>query len=221
MIPFLHRLPAATVEDNPLWLIVLADMMTNLMLFFLVMFALAQQTPKARALWIKKFNAADVVDAAPRPDDDAARRDFDEKAAAAELKALFPDTTVTDRMIRVRLQNRILFPSALSALEPEAAGSLAKLARVLKEMPNSVVIEGHTDNVPLVKSPYRSNWELSVARSNAVIETLVADGVSPDRLVAAGYGEYRPIAPNDAPEDRARNRRVEVLILRGDGKPDE
>ena len=221
MIPFLHRLPAATVEDNPLWLIVLADMMTNLMLFFLVLFALAQQTPSARAQWAKTFDAADVVDVHPRPEDEAARRDFLEKQAAAKLKDLFADTTVTELMIRVRLQNRILFPSALSALAPEADEPIAKLARVLREMPNTVVIEGHTDAVPLVKSPYRSNWELSVARSNAVIEQLVRDGVPPERLVAAGYGEYRPAAPNDSPEDRARNRRVEVLILRGKGGPDE
>ena len=220
MIPFLHRLPAAAQEDNPLWLIVLADMMTNLMLFFLVMFALAQQTPSAREKWAKAFNASDVVDLHPKPDE-AALRDFQEQQAAAKLKKLFADTTVTENMIRVRLQNKILFPSAYSTLSPEAGDPIAKLAQVLKDMSNPVVIEGHTDNVPLVKSPYHSNWELSVARSNAVIEQLVGDGVPPERLIAAGYGEFRPAAPNDSPEHRARNRRVEVLILKGDAKSDE
>jgi chemotaxis protein MotB len=214
MIPFLHRLPAAAQEDNPLWLIVLADMMTNLMLFFLVMFALAQQNPSARKQWSKTFNAADVVDLHPRIDE-AAQRDFQEKQAAAKLKNIFADTTVTENMIRVRLQNTILFPSAYSTLSPEADEPISKLAQVLKDMPNPVVIEGHTDDVPLVKSPYHSNWELSVSRSNAVIEKLVSDGVPPERLVAAGYGEFRPAAPNDSPENRARNRRVEILILKG------
>jgi chemotaxis protein MotB len=220
MIPFLHRLPAAQQEDNPLWLIVLADMMTNLMLFFLVMFALAQQTPRAREQWAKTFNAADVVNVHPEVDE-AALVEFRENEAAAKLKSLFEDTTVTESMIRVRLQNHILFPSAYSTLSPEADEPISKLAQVLKDMPNSVVIEGHTDNVPLVKSPYHSNWELSVARSNEVIEALVKDGVPPERLVAAGYGEFRPAAPNDSPEHRALNRRVEVLILKGNGKSDE
>jgi len=84
-----------------------------------------------------------------------------------------------------------------------------------------VVIEGHTDAVPLSKSPYRSNWELSVARSNSVIERLVADGVPAARLVASGYGEHRPAAGNDTPAGRARNRRVEILIQRGAEGPDE
>lgn len=221
MIHFLRRLPAATVEDNPLWLIVLADMMTNLMLFFLVMYALTQQAPSVREAMVRSFDAKDVVDVHPRPEDEQARRDYLEAQAAAKLKALFADTTVTERMIRVRLLNSILFPSALSSLSADAGAPLSKLARVLREMPNAVVIEGHTDDVPLTKSPYRSNWELSVARSNSVIEELVRDEVPPERLVAAGYGEYRPVALNDAPEGRARNRRVEVLILRGMGSGHE
>lgn len=221
MIPFLHRLPSAQAEENPLWLIVLADMMTNLMLFFLVMYALSQQTPAAREAMARTFDAKDVVDARPKPEDEKAKLDFAEKTAAERLKALFADTDVTEREIRVRLQNQVLFPSGLATLSPEADAPIAKLARVLLEMPNAVVIEGHTDSAPLVKSPYRSNWELSVARSNSMIERLVADGVPPARLIAAGYGEHHPAAGNETPSGRARNRRVEVLIQRGAGGRDE
>lgn len=221
MIPFLHRLPAAAAEENPLWLIVLADMMTNLMLFFLVMFALTLQSPGARARMARTFDAADVVDVKPRPEDEAARRDFAEKAAAAELRRLFADTTVTEDAIRVRLQDRLLFPSAGARLSAGADEPLSRLARVLREMPNAVVVEGHTDDVPLSRSAYRSNWELSVARSYSVIARLVDDGVAPARLVAAGYGPYRPAAANATAEGRARNRRVEVVILRGRGERDE
>jgi chemotaxis protein MotB len=219
MIPFLHRLPAVTVEDNPLWLVVLADMMTNLMLFFLILFAFAQQTPRARAAWAKAFNAADVVDVRPAPK--AENRDFAQARAAAALKKLFADTSVREDGIRVRLKEKLLFPSARAALVPAAAAPLAKLARVLKQMPNAVVVEGYTDDVPLSHSPYRSNWELSVARSNSVIEELVRDGVPARRLVASGYGEYKPVAPNDTIENRARNRRVEILILRAPAADDE
>lgn len=221
MIPFLHRLPSAATEDNPLWLIVLADMMTNLMLFFLVMYALSQQSQAAREAMVRTFDAKEVVDARPKPDEEKAKLDFAEKTAAERLKALFADTDVTEREIRVRLQNQVLFPSGRAELSTQADAPIAQLARVLLEMPNSVVIEGHTDAAPLVKSPYRSNWELSVARSNSVIERLVADGVPPARLVAAGYGEHRPAAGNETPDGRALNRRVEILIMRGAGGPDE
>lgn len=217
MTSFLRRLPAATLKDNPLWLVVLTDTMTVLMLFFLVMYALTQQAPSAREAMVRSFDAKDVVNVHPRPEDEQARRDYLEAQAAAKLKALFADTTITEHMIRVRLLNKVLFPSALPSLSAEAGAPLSKLARVLRDMSNTVVIEGHTDNVPLTKSPYHSNWELSVARSNSVIEELVRVSVPPERLVAAGYGEYRPVAPNDSSSGRARNRRVEVLILRNEG----
>jgi flagellar motor protein MotB len=215
VISLLPRRAAETVEDNPLWLIVLADMMTNLMLFFLVMFAI---TLRVRGTGVKTFAAADVVDTAHRAEAAAAR---DWGRGPEELRGLFPDTSVSEHEIRVRLKNQILFPSAMAALSPAAAEPIAKLARVLKDMTNTVVIEGHTDNVRLSKSPYQSNWELSVARSESVIEELVRDGVPPERLVASGYGEFRPAAPNDSDENRARNRRVEVVILRAGGGTDE
>ncbi|MEK7389007.1 MAG: OmpA family protein [Elusimicrobiota bacterium] len=221
MIPFLHRLPAATMEESPLWLIVLADMMTNLMLFFLVMFALAQQAPGAKEEMVRSFDASQVVEARPRPEDAGMRLAVEEMRAADALKALFADTDVAENLIRVRLQNQILFPVAQASLSGQAHEPIAKLARVLKEMSNTVVIEGHTDTTPLSKSAYHSNWELSVARSNSVIETLVEEGVPAERLVASGYGEFRPAAPNDSRAGRARNRRVEVIILRGKEHRDE
>lgn len=217
MIPFLHRLAApAQAEDSPLWLIVLADMMTNLMLFFLVLFAMAQQGPKAREALRRSFDAASVVDPAPAPEDEAARRAFAETRAAERLRALFGDTELEESVVRVRLRDRLLFPSGRAELSRDAEVPLAQLARVLKDMPNAVVVEGHTDDVPLSRSPFRSNWELSVARSDAVIERLVLEGVPPARLVASGYGEHRPLAPNADEAGRARNRRVEVLIQRGE-----
>jgi chemotaxis protein MotB len=210
MIPFLHRV-AAPQEDHPLWLIVLADMMTNLMLFFLVMYALTLQGPQAREAMARTFDAKDVVVPAPPAPSPALR----ENAAAAELKALFSDTTIDEHVIRVRLRDNLLFAFADAGLAPAAADPLARLARVLKEMPNTVVVEGHTDDVPVTNLAYKSNWELSVARAGSVIERLAAEGVPAPRLVASGYGEHRPLSPNATAEGRARNRRVEILILRG------
>lgn len=218
MIPFLHRLhaPGGGHEDHPLWLIVLADMMTNLMLFFLVMFALSLQGPGAREAMARTFDAKDVI--APPGPDAAAVREVRETQAAAELKALFADTVVDERAIRVRLRDDLMFGFGESALAPGAAEPLGKLARVLKELPgNLVVVEGHTDDRPVTGLAYKSNWELSVGRAGSVIERLAAEGVPAERLVASGYGEHRPVADNATEEGRARNRRVEVLILRAEG----
>ncbi len=213
MIPFLHRIRPSAQEDDPLWLIVLADMMTNLMLFFLVMFALSIQGPKAREAMARTFDAKQVV--APPPIDEGQVFEVRETKASDALKALFGDVEVDERTIRVRLRDDLIFPFAEARLAPHATEPLSKLAQLLKEMPNAVVVEGHTDNVPVTNLEYRSNWELSVARSGSVIERLAAEGVAPGRLIASGYGENRPLADNSTREGRARNRRVEIVILRG------
>lgn len=213
MIPFLHRLHGAKPpEDNPLWLVVLADMMTNLMLFFLVMYAMTLQKPEARAQLVRSFDASAVVEDPPVPQ--APPRDVFSQDVFPQVQALFEDATLEARVIRVRLRDRLLFPTARAELSSEAGEPLARLAALLRQMPNAVIVEGHTDDVPLAVSPYKSNWELSVARSYSVIERLTGAGVAPERLVASGYGEHRPLVPNADAESRARNRRVEILILR-------
>jgi chemotaxis protein MotB len=90
---------------------------------------------------------------------------------------------------------------------------MTRLAAALENTPNAVRVEGHTDDVPIRTERYTSNWELSTARATRVVEYLVREGVAPDRLSAAGYSEFHPRAENQSPEGRARNRRVDVVIL--------
>lgn len=215
MMPFLHRVASPAADENPLWLVVLADMMTNLMLFFLVMFALSQQSQEAREQMVRTFDASNLVDRRPQSDAEIRKLEFLERQSVESLRKLFSDVEVTQDIIRVRLQNQALFSSGRASLSPASDQTIIDLAKVLKEMPNTVIIEGHTDNVPLANSPYKSNWELSVARSYSVIERLRACGIQSARLVAAGYGEHHPAASNDTAAGRMRNRRVEILILRG------
>ncbi len=89
--------------------------------------------------------------------------------------------------------------------------------RPIQEFPNDIIIEGHTDNVPITGGKYQSNWELSVARAVSVIDFFTDRGIEPKKLVAGGYGEFHPAYPNDTPEHRARNRRIEITILRQEG----
>lgn len=228
MMPFLHRVTRVRAEENPLWLVVLCDLMTNLMLFFLVMYSFTLQNPKTRSEWLKAFEASQLIDT-QQDRADAVVREFKETQAAAALVDLLDksnlrksaDLDVTERFIRVRLRDQLLFGTASARLNPAAEKTLGLLAGVLKQIPNDVLVEGHSDDVPVVSGPYKTNWELSVARSASVIGLLTRDGIPPARLIAAGYGPYHPLAAGAAPSARARNRRVELVILRGGGTADE
>jgi chemotaxis protein MotB len=110
----------------------------------------------------------------------------------------------------------LLFDSGKAKIRSEAEPLLDKVASVLKEnVPRlNVGIEGHTDDQPIKYSGWKSNWELSTARALSVLHYLVNEkGISPDRLSAIGYGEYRPVASNNTKESRQLNRRVEIVIL--------
>ncbi len=132
---------------------------------------------------------------------------------------------INDKQVKLQMMEKglvitfvadVLFDSGKAKIKPEAYSILDKVARVLKEnIPElSVGIEGHTDNVPIKHSGWKSNWELSTSRALSVLHYLVEQKeISPDRVSAIGYGEYKPVSSNDTKEGRAANRRVEVVIL--------
>ena len=115
--------------------------------------------------------------------------------------------------VEIEMNTSILFSSADSELEEEAYPALKALAGVLKTLPNSIDVEGHTDNVPINNELFPSNWELSAARAASVVHLFTRYGVDPHRLSSIGYAEYRPISNNATEEGRLRNRRVKVVIL--------
>ena len=216
-----RRWTRAPTDENPLWLIVLCDLMTNLMLFFLVMYSFVLQNPSKRVEWLRTFEASQMIDA-QQTKADALIKEFKEREASAALVKLIrnsdlrnlADVDVTERTIRVSLRNQLLFGTAQADLNGAANRMLGHLTFVLKQIPNDVIIEGHTDDIPVTAGHYRTNWELSVARSASVIDLLTREGIAPARLIAAGYGPYHPLSANGTAEGRARNRRVEIVILR-------
>lgn len=115
--------------------------------------------------------------------------------------------------IRIAIQSPILFDSGNANLMSDASPVLDELIRILRESPNEVVVEGHTDNIPIRTAAFQSNWELSTARAISVTKYLFQKGNLPaERFSVAGYGEYHPIRTNDTPEGRQKNRRVEILL---------
>lgn len=114
----------------------------------------------------------------------------------------------------VQLKDKILFASGSTRVNKEGQEALVKIADALKTVQGRIIrVEGHTDDVPTPKDgPFPSNWELSLARAMAVVRALQDAGVDPTVLSAAGYGPYQPIAPNDSPENRSLNRRIEIVL---------
>jgi chemotaxis protein MotB len=108
-----------------------------------------------------------------------------------------------------------MFDSAEADIKSGFMHILDRISEELIGIPNSIRIEGHTDSLPISTERYPSNWELSSARAGSVLRYFEEKGVDRLRLSAAGYGEFRPIASNDTIENRSKNRRVKILILRG------
>ena len=114
----------------------------------------------------------------------------------------------------VSLKEIGFFDSGSATIRPTSLDAIARLAGVLKQRPENLRIEGHTDNVPIHTPRFSSNWELSTSRATDLIKILIMTyGIPPSHLAAAGYGEFHPVAKNDTPEGRAQNRRLDVVIL--------
>lgn len=120
-------------------------------------------------------------------------------------------------MLSVDLAEQIFFDSGKAALKKGGKDVLKKVGDALKGYENKIIrVVGHTDNVPVAKAlqkTFPSNWDLSVARATNVVRFLQEVGIPPERMVAAGRAEYDPVAPNDTPEGRQKNRRIEIMLI--------
>jgi chemotaxis protein MotB len=156
---------------------------------------------------------------------DQARRQAEVEARVASFKALINrfkpliDTgklevkIVDGRMVLV-LATDILFDKGSAELSEAGQASILEVAQALSELdPRQYQVEGHTDNDPISTKRYPSNWDLAADRALRVVKVMVEGGLNPQQLSGASYGEHRPVRPNESPEDKARNRRIEIVIL--------
>lgn len=133
-----------------------------------------------------------------------------------QLTEADPDIQVTHshQGTRLSFEDKVLFNFGKAAINPAGYVFLDKIANALGQLPYAVRVEGHTDNVPIQTYRFPSNWELSVARAVNVVKYFAEiSKIDPKRLSAVGYGESRPVVKNDTLSNRARNRRVEILLL--------
>jgi chemotaxis protein MotB len=148
------------------------------------------------------------------------KKNYDDLAAGLQSEISAGEIKITQLQgkLTVNLVDRILFDSGKAEIKDDGRRVLDKVGGVLNTVADkNIRIEGHTDNKPItgeLQSKYASNWELSTARATAVARYLQDKAkVDPSRLVAAGFGEYHPVAPNDTVESRALNRRIEIVLV--------
>ncbi len=116
--------------------------------------------------------------------------------------------------LAIHLSNQAFFTKGSAKLKNEGFNLLGKITELIKKSICTVLIKGHTDNIPIISSEYESNWELSAARAINVLQYFLKQGIPLSRMEAAGYGEFDPIFANVTPDYRAINRRVEILLVK-------
>jgi len=148
-----------------------------------------------------------------RPNMEEIRKEL-ESSLAAQISKHTVSVTATKEGIVVSLREIGFFDSGSTAMRPDAEDTLNDFVRVVETQRMRIRIEGHTDNVPIHNGRFRSNWELSTGRATEITRLFIEKyGIAPDRLSAAGYAEYHPVAPNSTPEGRALNRRLDLVVL--------
>lgn len=230
-------------ENHERWLISYADFITLLFAFFVVMYAVSVVNVGKYAVLSEALgdafggrgaaqqrNVAVDVDALPLSTivahrrAEAAKRDRErlELLARKLNDSLAPlvkngkvRVTQNGRGVTIDINASVLFDEGAAALVGDARETLATVADVLKDDPHAIEVEGHTDTMPIANAAFPSNWELSAVRASTVVRLFQQNGVAETRLAVVGRGANGPIASNDDPVGRARNRRVAVTILAG------
>ncbi|HLD29808.1 MAG TPA: flagellar motor protein MotB [bacterium] len=207
--------------ENPIWLTIYGDMVTNLMLFFLMLFVLSRMGPEERKEMREgiqeKFSsgrerrAKQEIFIIEKKTEDSLTK-WMTKSGLDEIASI----NVTEEKIKIRLRDPVLFLPASAVLKSESHNILDEIGEILRDIPNQITVEGYTDDRPLSRAaPFKDNWELSASRAFSVIKLLMDKyDIPASRLSAVGYGDHRPIAPNDTPENRALNRRIEINIAK-------
>jgi chemotaxis protein MotB len=230
-----------STENHDRWLVSYADFITLLFAFFVVMYAISvvnegkyrvlsdalgnafgRQEQGRAAKGTATVNELPLTSLIARKRAEAARRDRERlNVLARELSATLAPlvragkvrVTQTARGVSVEINASVLFDQAEAVLTQDSKETLAAVASLLKNDTHAIQVEGHTDNTPISNSTFASNWELSTARASRVVRLFIESGVAEKRLTALGNAANQPVASNDDPAGRARNRRVAVTIL--------
>ena len=222
-------------ENLERWLITYADLITLLLAFFIMMYVFSKQDAQKYDEVVGHLKTiftggggisgqgkdAGLVFELPiktvQGFAEVQRKLESEIRSMAHAESVKKDVSIfsDERGIVIRILDKAFFEEGKADLQERSKSTLNKIGNVLIETANQIRIEGHTDNVPISNHEFKSNWELSAARATEVVRYLVESfGFPPDRISAAGYAEYRPVADNNSAEHRALNRRIEIVIVK-------
>jgi len=204
------------MEETELWMLPYSTLMLTLVILFIMFYAFSYSGSV-------EYESALSDLASTNPNDPRVKQMKQEIALAQNIRDYIEKNKMTDQVqlvmtphhIKIKMESLSLFDSGSAELKPGIGPFLEHLHGQLKPMGNRVIAEGHTDNVPIHTAQYDSNWELSSARAFSVIYYFINKGLAPERLVAQGFGEFRPAHSNETDADRAKNRRIEITVVRG------
>jgi chemotaxis protein MotB len=224
-------------SDTTDWIVTFADLMTLLLVFFVLLYTMSSLNMEKfkRAIKSIQINLGEtnptvgLLELVKLPETANSRFVIENLTGLQTreqevMKTIdeFIDGTKQSKNIRVnsmagaiivQIRGKMLFNSGSSELNGAAAPILDEIIDIIQTYPEyNVNIKGHTDDMPISTSQYPSNWELSAVRASSVLKHLILNGVDPLRLTATGYADLFPIVPNNTPENRARNRRVEFVL---------
>ncbi len=225
----------------PRWMVTYSDMVTLILVFFILLFSMSQISQNKFDLVSQSFQNRGIFDFSPsiapleNPDNGSGEDGKDyllqkqEDTEEDKLNSLteeveqfldehnlheFISANRTAQGLELVLQDSVLFNPGEAKILDEGFPFLEKVGNIIAGIENEVRVEGHTDSRPMHSYRYPSNWELSGARASIIVRYLVDEqGIDEARFSIAGYGETRPIAPNDTSENMKKNRRVEIVIL--------
>ena len=215
-------------ENSERWLLTYADLITLLLGLFVILYAMSKIDAGKYAEIVNAMggifgsskgvmagNNGVVSSQIPLIQNERQKIAQDLRSALhLEAKKLPIAISSNERGITVHIMDELLFASGSADIKESSMPALDSLARVLRELPNDVRVEGHTDNVPISSAQYPSNWHLSVARAVSIAYYLIQKhSLNPEKVAAVGFAEYQPLVPNDSDVHRAQNRRVDIVIL--------
>lgn len=221
-------------ENNERWLLTYSDLITLLMIFFIVMYASSNISNQKYGQIAESLGAVfggskfvvgqgtgkmvgSAVGGGSTSSTNINLEELKKEVDSYLKKNNLGDSVATsmdETGLAVKLKDSILFSPGNADITLSSKDKMVKLAQILSKTKSYIRIEGHTDNIPTHNSQFNSNWQLSSVRAANVAELLINNtGIDPSKVVAVGCGEYRPVATNKTPEGRAKNRRVEIIVI--------
>ncbi len=206
-----------------------ADMITLLLIFFVYLFSISEIDPVKMAQAVNSVRNEIVKDASANTSLSTQlvkklemeqqnlqhmQKDIQQYISENGLQDVV-SVQYKDGQLNLNLGDAVLFERGQAALKPQALNVLGKLGNLFRKGDSKIVVEGHTDNIPIQSTVFPSNWELSSARASSVVRYMESLGISSSRFTIIGYNQFKPIAPNTSEANRVKNRRVKITL-----KPD-